>query len=124
MCPATTLTELGGRKPDPSIWYTVILGPNLLLPLRLARAGGIGRSAALSEEWKTIALLDLFGDDAGTISRVQSIEMVLRVLRRVTGLRVVLVARVTDTSWTACAVLDDAGFGLKPGDELALSHTY
>lgn len=51
-------------------------------------------------------------------------ETVLRVLRRVTGLRIALVARVTETSWTACAVLDDAGFGLKPGDELALSDTY
>lgn len=50
--------------------------------------------------------------------------MVLRVLRRVTGLRIALVARVTDSSWTACAVLDDAGFGLKAGDELALSDTY
>jgi 3-phosphoglycerate kinase len=65
-----------------------------------------------------------FGDPTDAISRIASIEPVLRVLRRVTGLRVVLVARVTDTSWTACAVLDDAEFGLKPGDQLELSHTY
>ncbi len=65
-----------------------------------------------------------FGDPTDIIGHLDSMEPVLRVLRRVTGLRIVLVARVTDTSWTACAVLDDADFGLKPGDQLELSNTY
>lgn len=79
---------------------------------------------ALEKERVAITLQNLIIDDVGAISRIPSVEMVLRVLRRVTGLRIALVARVTDTSWTACAVLDEAGFGLKPGDELALSDTY
>ncbi|BFG79669.1 HAMP domain-containing sensor histidine kinase [Paraburkholderia terrae] len=33
------------------------------------------------------------------------------------------VARVTDTSWTACAVQDNVGFGLKPGGQLELQTT-
>jgi hypothetical protein len=50
--------------------------------------------------------------------------MVLRLLSRATGLRIALVARVTSESWTACAVLDEAGFGLRPGDHLELHTTY
>lgn len=67
-------------------------------------------------------------DDAATdVARIQSLDSIptlLRVLRESTGLRIALVARVTPTSWTCCAVLDDAGFGLKPGDELDLATTY
>ncbi len=48
----------------------------------------------------------------------------LRLLAHTTGLRISLVARVTDDSWTACAVYDDAGFGLKPGDKLDVATTY
>ncbi len=58
------------------------------------------------------------------IDRLEAVQMVLRVLCRVTGLRVALVARVTDESWTACAVLDEAGFGIRPGDDLELEATY
>ncbi|MGH9943117.1 MAG: hypothetical protein ACRD9R_12260 [Pyrinomonadaceae bacterium] len=58
------------------------------------------------------------------INRLDAVQMVLRVLRQTTGMRIALVARVTEDSWTACAVLDEAGFGLKPGDRLDLSTTY
>ena len=58
------------------------------------------------------------------LSRIEGVQTALQVLRRATGLRIALVARVTDDSWTACAVLDDAGFGLKPGDQLELRTTY
>ena len=57
-------------------------------------------------------------------NRLEAIQTALRVLRRVTGLRIALVARVTKDSWTACAVLDDAGFGVKAGDQLPLHTTY
>ena len=77
----------------------------------------------MGKGYTAIALLNLI-DDVDSIGRLGSVETVLRVLRRVTGLRTALVARVTESSWTACAVLDDADFGLKPGDELALSDTY
>ncbi len=62
--------------------------------------------------------------DVAAIDRLEVVKTSLKVLRRVTALRIVLVALVTDESWTACAVLDDAGFGLHPGDQLDLSTTY
>lgn len=62
--------------------------------------------------------------DVAIVSRLDAVQTALRVLRRTTGLRIALVARVTDTSWTACAVLDEANFGLQPGDELELHDTY
>jgi hypothetical protein len=62
--------------------------------------------------------------DVTAISRLEAVHLILRVLSRSTGLRVALVARVTKDSWTACAVLDEAGFGLKPGDQLELQTTY
>jgi hypothetical protein len=62
--------------------------------------------------------------DIAAIDRLEAVRMALKVLRRSTQLRIALVARVTEESWTACAVLDDAGFGLKPGDELELSTTF
>ena len=66
-------------------------------------------------------------EDDGELASIDHLEAVrtsLKVLRRATGLRIALVARVTDCTWTACAVLDDAGFGLRPGDTLELSSTY
>jgi len=62
--------------------------------------------------------------DVETFSRIHAVETILRVLQRVTGLRIALVARVTSDSWTACAVVDDAGFGLNPGNQLELQATY
>lgn len=62
--------------------------------------------------------------DVQSILRLPAIETILQVLRKTTGLRIALVARVDQSSWTACAVLDDAGFGLKPGDQLELDTTY
>ncbi len=58
------------------------------------------------------------------LDHLEAVNTSLRVLRRTTGLRIALVARVTEHSWTACAVLDEAGFGLTTGDELELSSTY
>ena len=58
------------------------------------------------------------------LDRLEAVQTTLKVLRRVTGLRIALVARVTETSWTACAVLDEAGFGLRAGDQLPLRDTY
>lgn len=62
--------------------------------------------------------------DVLALDRSEAVQTVLRVLARTTGLRIALVARVTDTTWTACAVLDEADFGLKPGDQLPLHTTY
>lgn len=56
--------------------------------------------------------------------RLEPVRTVLKVLSQTSGLRVALVARVTGGSWTACAVHDEAGYGLRPGDKLDLTTTY
>ena len=62
--------------------------------------------------------------DLAAVDRVGAVQTILRVLREMTGMRIALVDRITPDSWTAAAVLDEAGFGLKPGDELDLATTY
>ncbi len=62
--------------------------------------------------------------DDSELRRNAAVQSVLRVLVRVTGLRVALVAHVTPSAWTACAVLDEAGFNLTAGDQLELQNTY
>ena len=62
--------------------------------------------------------------DISAIGRIESMDTILQVLSRVTGLRIALVARVTDDSWTACAVHDEANYGLSVGDHLELSTTF
>lgn len=62
--------------------------------------------------------------DVLAISEIDGIETILKILARTTNLRIALVARVTETSWTCCSVLDEAGFGLAPGDSLDLATTY
>jgi signal transduction histidine kinase len=61
--------------------------------------------------------------DLATISRIDAVSLILRSLAEITGMRYAAVARVTETSWTACAVLDQLGFGVGPGDELAIDLT-
>lgn len=67
---------------------------------------------------------DAVNRDVAAISRMTAVDTILRLLSKSTGLRLALVARITEDSWTACAVLDDCGFGLKPGDQLELVTTY
>ncbi|MEP7246326.1 MAG: GAF domain-containing sensor histidine kinase [Gammaproteobacteria bacterium] len=52
-----------------------------------------------------------------------SVPSILEVVCQSTGLRFAAVARVTDSTWTACAVRDEIAFGLKPGGELDLKTT-
>ncbi|MBA3943485.1 MAG: hypothetical protein H0X37_02855 [Herpetosiphonaceae bacterium] len=63
-------------------------------------------------------------NDLATIDGMAAVQTILRVLQRITGMRIALVARVTEDAWTAYAVLDEANFGLKPGDQLELQTTY
>ncbi|WP_373046648.1 ATP-binding protein [Vulgatibacter sp.] len=58
------------------------------------------------------------------VNGISAVHTVLRVLARTTGQRMALVARVTRDSWTACAVLDEAGWGLQPGLTLDVATTY
>jgi hypothetical protein len=57
------------------------------------------------------------------IGRIEAVPTLLAVLCEATGMRFAVVARVTDTTWTACAVQDDIHLGVKPGGELAVNTT-
>jgi signal transduction histidine kinase len=67
------------------------------------------------------ALRDL--PDVETISHIPAIPAILDVVCRLTGMGFAAVARVTETRWIACSVLDKIGFGLKPGEELDVEST-
>lgn len=65
---------------------------------------------------------DLLGDIA-EISRIQSVPRILETVAHITGSRFTAIARVTETTWTACATYDTLGFGLVTGGQLALETT-
>jgi signal transduction histidine kinase len=62
-------------------------------------------------------------DDVRTVSRISAVPSILQIVSETTGLRFAAVARVTENSWTACAVLDQLGFGLKVGGQLDVTTT-
>jgi len=49
-----------------------------------------------------------------TVSRIDAVPGILYVVRRITGMRFVAVARVTETRWICSSSLDDLGVGLEP----------
>jgi signal transduction histidine kinase len=57
------------------------------------------------------------------VGRIDAVPTLLQVLCEITGMRFAVVARVTDTTWTACAVKDDMHLGVTPGSQLAASTT-
>lgn len=57
------------------------------------------------------------------VGRIDSVPTLLQVLCEITGMRFAVVARVTDTTWTACAVKDDIHLGVTSGCQLAVSMT-
>src|SRR4051812_8107506 len=61
--------------------------------------------------------------DIAAIARIRAVPTVLQVVVESTGLRFAAIARVTKTSWTACAVHDSIAFGLKVGDCLDVATT-
>ena len=61
--------------------------------------------------------------DIAAIARISAVPTILKVISETTGLRLALVARVTEGSWTACAVLDGMNFGLGVGDNLDVATT-
>ncbi|MCJ0971798.1 ATP-binding protein [Pseudomonas sp. PS1] len=62
-------------------------------------------------------------DDISAIGRISAVPAILQVICDTTGLRFAAVARVTEDSWTACAVLDKINFGLEVGGELDVTTT-
>jgi len=61
--------------------------------------------------------------DVAAIGRISAVPSILQMVCRSTGMRFAAVARVTQDTWTACAVRDEIDFGLKPGSELPLKTT-
>jgi phosphoserine phosphatase RsbU/P len=62
-------------------------------------------------------------EDVRAIGRIDAVPAILQIVSEITGLRFAAVARVTEDSWTCCAVLDKIDFGLKVGGELDVSTT-
>ncbi|HEV2564400.1 MAG TPA: GAF domain-containing protein, partial [Microvirga sp.] len=66
-------------------------------------------------------------DDSAAVAavgRVGAVSSILELLLDSTGLGFGAVARVTETAWTACAVLDRIGFGLPVGGQLEVATTF
>ncbi len=62
--------------------------------------------------------------DINTVQSISSVPTVMRVIAQTTGLRWVCVSRVTADAWTMCAVHDELGFDLVPGDEIEIANTF
>jgi signal transduction histidine kinase len=62
-------------------------------------------------------------DDVAMVGRIDAVPSLLRVICQSTGMGFAAVARVTDGTWTACAVQDDIAFGLAPGGQLDVDTT-
>jgi len=61
--------------------------------------------------------------DIAAVAQLAAVPILLDVLCETTGMGFSAVARVTDKSWTLCAVKDLINFGLKPGSQLELETT-
>jgi signal transduction histidine kinase len=61
--------------------------------------------------------------DVKAVGRIDSVPPLLKVICETTGMGFAAVARVTDGTWTACAVHDLLNFGLVPGGQLDLHTT-
>lgn len=61
--------------------------------------------------------------DVEAVNRISAVPTILELMVSLTGMRFATVARVTDETWTACAVIDNAGLGVEPGTELPLHTT-
>ena len=61
--------------------------------------------------------------DVALVGRIGAVPSILRVICKNTGLGFAAVARVTEGTWTACAVQDNIKFGLTPGGRLDVHTT-
>ncbi|MGM4914349.1 GAF domain-containing sensor histidine kinase [Rhizobium sp. 768_B6_N1_8] len=61
--------------------------------------------------------------DVQAIGRMAEVPTILEVICKTTGMGFAAVARVTDSRWIACAILDTVDFGLKAGGELKVEST-
>lgn len=68
-------------------------------------------------------MIDELAASAANDGQDDGIRKILTEVAALTGMGFVAVARVTDTRWIACQVLDQIDFGMSPGDELRISTT-
>lgn len=61
--------------------------------------------------------------DVSAVGNLGVVPKLLQILCKVTGMRFAAIARVTDKTWTACAVQDEINFGLLPGGQLDVNTT-
>ena len=61
--------------------------------------------------------------DVAAVGRISAVPSILKIVCSNTGMRFAAVARVTDGTWTACAVEDHIAFGLLPGGQLDVHTT-
>jgi signal transduction histidine kinase len=66
---------------------------------------------------------DALAKDVATVQKIGVVPSILELICHKTGMGFAAVARVTDGTWTACAVRDDIGFGLLPGGQLDVHTT-
>lgn len=62
-------------------------------------------------------------NDIAAVGRISAVPSLLRIICDNTGMRFAAVARVTEGTWTACAVQDDIAFGLEAGGQLDVHTT-
>jgi signal transduction histidine kinase len=62
--------------------------------------------------------------DIRAVQSIGAVPTIMRVIAETTGMRWVCVSRVTNDAWTMCAVRDELGFGLKPGDGIDIANTF
>ncbi|MEK6477057.1 GAF domain-containing sensor histidine kinase [Catalinimonas sp. 4WD22] len=65
-----------------------------------------------------------FQADIEAINSISIVPTLLNVLCSTTGMRFAAIARVTESRWVSCSVLDKISFGLKPGEELEIETTF
>lgn len=68
-------------------------------------------------------MLDEFAAGAARDGDDEGIRQILDEVAASTGMGFVALARVTDTRWIACQVVDQIDFGMSPGEELRVSTT-
>lgn len=64
-----------------------------------------------------------FSAAIAAVQKIESVPLILEMVKQATGMRFAAVARVTDRHWVTCAVDDSIDFGLIPGSHLELETT-
>lgn len=62
--------------------------------------------------------------DMATVQAISSVPRILSAVTEITGMRFACIARVTEATWTICAVHNAVGYDLVPGSELPIDMTF